>query len=471
MEGLEVSILNFKDILIDNENKRIDSEYFKKQFLQFFQNVPGLKPLGSFAKSGYRVVYENTKIINKEEAEEKEFPIFLQATDLDTPFIKRENLFHVDNIDWERYPKGRISKGEILIEVKGKIDKVAIVPDDFPEKTLVTGSLFKLTVNEKISKNVLLTYLISKYGVAFKERYKTNLLISFVSKHDLYRIPVPSFSKEFQTKIDDLYRKIFNSQKSSKQLYAQAEDLLLETLGLQNFAPTREAVNVKSLKESFLSSGRLDAEYYQLKYEDYIDAITRKPFTLIKNEFTQVTKIVDRDKEYYNYIEIGDVNIGDGASKPHFVANEELPANGKLKAEKGNLLISKVRPYRGAVSIVEEDYPNLVVSGAFTILRNKINSDFNNEVLKVLLRTSIYKDWLLQFNVGTSYPVIKDEDILNLPIPIIDKTIQQQIAELIQESFALKAKSEKLLETSKRAVEIAIEKNEAAAVEFINENS
>ena len=132
-------------------------------------------------------------------------------------------------------PKGRISKGEILIEVKGKIEKVAIVPDDFPEKTLVTGSLFKLTVNDKISKHVMLTYLISKYGVSFKDRYKTNLLISFVSKPDLYRIPIPTFNTIFQSTIDQLFYRIFSSNKRSKTLYDSAETLLLETLGLINF--------------------------------------------------------------------------------------------------------------------------------------------------------------------------------------------------------------------------------------------
>jgi type I restriction enzyme S subunit len=59
--------------------------------------------------------------------------------------------------------------------------------------------------------------------------------------------------------------------------------------------------------------------------------------------------------------------------------------------------------------------------------------------------------------VGTSYPVIKDEDILNLPIPLIDKEIQQQIAELIEKSFALRRESERLLEEAKEMVEKEIE--------------
>ena len=85
-------------------------------------------------------------------------------------------------------------------------------------------------------------------------------------------------------------------------------------------------------------------------------------------------------------------------------------------------------------------------------------SSYKKEVLQVLFRTSIYKNWLLKWNVGSSYPVIKDEDILNLPIPIPPSETQEQIAELIQRSFALREESKQLLESAKRAVEKEIEK-------------
>jgi len=79
-----------------------------------------------------------------------------------------------------------------------------------------------------------------------------------------------------------------------------------------------------------------------------------------------------------------------------------------------------------------------------------------------------FSDLLLKFNCGTSYPVIKDEDILNLDIPIIPPETQTQIAEKIQTSFTLRQQSEKLLERAKRAVEIAIEESEESAMDYIN---
>lgn len=327
LEGLEVSVLNLSEVLSDNQNKRIDSEYFKKEYINFFKNVQNLKPLGYFAKEGYRVVYENTKIVDKEEGIKNNYPYFLQATDLDTPFINQDNLFYVHNDEWIRYPKGRIKKGEILIEVKGKIDKVAIVPDDFPSKTLVTGSLFKLTVNDKINKHVLLAYLISKYGKAFKDRFKTNLLISYVSKPDLYRIPIPFFSDDFQNHIDKIFKIIFSSKKESQNKYTQAEEILFKELGLKDFEPSNEPVNIKSFKESFLATGRLDAEYYQKKYEQVIDKIKSKNYYFLKN-LVSIKKSIEPGSKYYSDDGIPFLRVADydkfGLSEPDKKLSDEF---------------------------------------------------------------------------------------------------------------------------------------------------
>jgi hypothetical protein len=58
-------------------------------------------------------------------------------------------------------------------------------------------------------------------------------------------------------------------------------------------------------------------------------------------------------------------------------------------------------------------------------------------------------------------------EIEKVVVPIIDFDKQREIADLVEESFKLKKQSEHLLEVAKTAVEIAIEKNEEAAMEYI----
>jgi len=62
----------------------------------------------------------------------------------------------------------------------------------------------------------------------------------------------------------------------------------------------------------------------------------------------------------------------------------------------------------------------------------------------------------------------KDE-FLKIVIPVIDKSIQTQIEEKIKKSFKLKEASKKLLDLAKRAVEVAIEKDEDEAMKLMEE--
>jgi type I restriction enzyme S subunit len=99
--------------------------------------------------------------------------------------------------------------------------------------------------------------------------------------------------------------------------------------------------------------------------------------------------------------------------------------------------------------------------------RYTLKKHFNRRPRKILgYKTPA--EVFLKYNIGTQNPVIKDEDILNILIPIINNRIQTKIEEKIKESFSLKQNSKELLEVAKKAVEIAIENGENEAMEYIN---
>ena len=166
----------------------------------------------------------------------------------------------------------------------------------------------------------------------------------------------------------------------------------------------------------------------------------------------------------FENVEIGDINVATGESNFNLVATNDLPDNAKIMTKKGDLLVSTVRPYRGAVSITSFD--DLLVSGAFTVLRSK--GTYPVQTLQVLFRTCLYKEWLLKFNVGTSYPVIKDDDVLDIPIPRFDEKTHEAIEESINKVRLLLRQSEKLFDYTKQAIEIAIEKDEETATKYLD---
>ncbi|MFN8579184.1 MAG: restriction endonuclease subunit S [Candidatus Sericytochromatia bacterium] len=342
----------------------------------------------------------------------------------------------------------------------------------FPANIPRSVAIIRPNKNSDIISEYLTVFLNSKFGNFQSKRYSAGNAQPVLALEKINQFIVPVLNNIFQLKISEIYNKSYKKRLDSKLTYKQAEELLLETIGLKNFKPTNEKINIKSFKDSFIEEGRLDSEYYLPKYEHIKKVIENNSYgyTLVSYEYDLVKSSSKRDKSKYSYVEIGDIDISDGFASTNVIDTKDLPANAKLEVMKGDLLISKVRPNRGAVSIIDFEQDDLIVSGAFTVLREKESSNFSNEILKVLLRTNIYKEWLLKFNIGSQYPVIRDEDILNLQIPRIPIELQRLIKDKIKISQSIKKESEKLLEVAKKAVEIAIEENEEVALKFINEN-
>ena len=65
----------------------------------------------------------------------------------------------------------------------------------------------------------------------------------------------------------------FDKFEQSKSFYSEAEKCLLECLGMKDFVANPNTINAQSLKDSFLKTGRLDAEFYQPKYDELINLV------------------------------------------------------------------------------------------------------------------------------------------------------------------------------------------------------
>ena len=447
MEGLEISVIKLSEVLEDVD-LRLESEYYNSEHI-VFNSVQGCD-IESFSQ------YGTSEDLNEEG---KGFPI-LRLNEFDSFFISKPSKY-CDLISKETFELLKLKKNDVLIcRTNGNpkyVGKAAIVPKNY--EYAFASYVFRLRPKtDIINSATLVSFLNSKYGRIEIEKYSMVGNQANFSPAKFRQIAIPILSKELNNKIEEIVYKSFELLEESKSLYSQAEDLLLGELGLKDWRPKNTLHTTKKFSD-FAQSGRLDAEYYQPKYDEIEKAIKsyKGGYDIVSNLFNQNLDVCDYKKTEYNYIEIGDVNVGDGSVSFNKVETSELPDNAKRVLNKNDILISKVRPYRGAVAIIDFEQEDLIGSGAFTVLQEK--SSYKKETLQILFRTAVYKDWLLKWNVGSSYPVIKDEDILNLPIPILPEQIQTKIASLIQQSFECKAQSKQLLEDAKRMVEAEIEKN------------
>lgn len=471
LEGLEISEVFFSYVEKESNTFRFDDDYFSKSNIEnqklirkkAYEKLSNLSYLitdfGAFSQMNF-VSYEESGVL------------FLRNQNIKNNLVSTADSVCITDEAYNRLSL-KLAEGDVLIPRVGTLGGAAVIQaKHLPCSANQNLAQIKPNLN-RINTYFLSTFLCSKFGYSQVLKSATGNVQPWLNLENIGNIEIPLVSKEFQSQIEATVLAAIASTDKANTSYAKAESLLLDALGMANFSSNTEAINVKTFKASFVATGRLDAEYYQPKYEDFERMVVNHPlgFTTIASEYELIKQTSNRDKSAYNYIEIGDINVSDGAASFNCFDVEELPDNAKLEAKRGDLLISKVRPNRGAVAIIDFDDADLIVSGAFTVLREKEVSVFHNETLKVLLRTKMYREWMLKFNIGTQYPVIRDEDILNLPIPCIDEPTQEKIAALVKESFSLKAESERLLDVAKRAVEIAIEQDENAGMAYIESNS
>jgi type I restriction enzyme S subunit len=464
LEGLEISEIRYSQIQQEN---RFDSEFYQKAYVANDAHLRR-KAFLQISDNFYVTDGEHGSVIEQESGIK-----YLTAENIKKGYVDIENVRYVNNEVDRRNARARVDVGDILISIKGTLGAIGVAEDWLlPANMNRDVAILKPLDNKKLSA-VTALFLMSKYGILQSTRGGSGGVQQMITLERLRKFISPIFSSQLCLRLNTAFKKTLQLRGQSQILYTQAETLLLDKLGMTNFSPSAEAINIKSFKDSFAATGRLDAEYYQPKYEDYERTvyIHSAGFTTIGAEFDLVKETSQREKSAYNYIEIGDVSVSDGAASFNHLTASALPANAKQEVRRGDLLISKVRPNRGAVAIIDFDCIDLIVSGAFTVLREKADSAFSNETLKVLLRTTMYRDWMLKFNIGTQYPVIRDDDILNLPIPCIADETQEEIAALVKESFSLKAECERLLDVAKRAVEIAIEQDESEGMAYIDANA
>ena len=457
MEGLEISVVKLSEV---KGEFRIEAEHYQHKYQKLLERLNKdfsyLKDLVSKPiQTGHTPSMKDSRFYGGNIK-------FVKTDNLRENEIKEPFSNYLSNLGNSEIKRTELQEEDIITTIIGA------TYDVIARSCIVQKSLLPANINQniahirpdkkKINPEYLNVYLNSKYGKMYLEYLSRQMEQVNLNCEEVGMVKVPIFSDTFQSKIESLVKSAHAKLEESKSLYSQAEDLLLGELGLKDWQPKNTLHTTKKFSD-FAQSGRLDAEYYQQKYDEIEKAIKsyKGGYDIVSNLFNQNLDVCDYKKTEYNYVEIGDVNVGDGSVSFNKVDTSELPDNAKRVLHKNDILISKVRPYRGAVAIIDFEQEDLIGSGAFTVLQEK--SSYKKETLQILFRTAVYKDWLLKWNVGSSYPVIKDEDILNLPIPILPEAIQTKITSLIQQSFECKAQSKQLLEDAKRMVESEIEKN------------
>lgn len=343
MEGLEISVVKLSEVIKSSYSSRWDSFYFQKEFLKDEKIFETWESLENIAK-----IKSGTTPKERDETL-KTGVVLLKTNDIRNNILldKGDDYFYISEATNNEMLSSQIESNDILINIVGAttevVGRVSFVPQNFKKANITQAMSFIRLTDSKYSPFFVFIFLQTKYGLKQTRRIARPTGQYNINNIELGSYKVPSVSDTFQSKIESLVKSAHAKLEESKSLYSQAEDLLLGELGLKDWQPKNTLHTTKKFSD-FAQSGRLDAEYYQPKYDEIEKAIKsyKGGYDIVSNLFNQNLDVCDYKKTEYNYIEIGDVNVGDGSVSFNKVETSELPDNAKRVLNKNDILISKV---------------------------------------------------------------------------------------------------------------------------------
>lgn len=465
MDGLECSEINRSEL---ERTLRIDSEFYSKSaikvsdmlqsrshdLLTTFVNVSDGNHMGisdCFIDEGvpyYRGQDAGAFFI------ENSTPICINEKTFELPVMKRSHL----------------KKGDVILSIVGTIGSLSLVYSD--KSATCSCKLAILRPKEGKSAELLATFLRWKYGQAQITRFTRGAVQKGLILEDMDQLVVPTFGDGIVEAIKNAVQSAYQIQEKANIHYREAQRTLMNSVG--SILVPAESVSVRNISTSFYTTGRLDAEYYQPKYDILFDEL--KKFSCKRlggpNGIVNIKKSIEPGSEAYTEDGIPFVRVSDiskfGISEPDIKLRSDIIPNPEvLFPPKDTILLSK----DGSVGIaykVEATMP-IITSGALLHLKVRDKTEVLPDYLTLVLNSPVVQLQAERDSNGAIIRHWKPSEIENVIIPILDMDTQKEIAAKVQEAFTLRKQSKQLLEYAKQAVEMAIEQGEDVALAWLKD--
>lgn len=451
MDGLEIS-----EIVLSKLNKefRIDSEYYQKVFLadDIFLKSKGATPINCFVtdgQHGYHELDDNSSIHMLTAKNTKNWFADTVGADLIAKWVDDNNK------------RSSLQENDLILSTRGSVGYCAIVKSDVLPANIDQDVARIEILDSNVCPEYLLTYLNSRFGQDWMKRNQTGMVQQGLSLQKVREIPVPLFSEQIQRKIAYIINFAYDIKAESFQKMEIAKKLIEDIINVPLEYKEKDNISIKTIGESFLISGRLDAEYYQPKYEQIETAIKNTKHTYLDvicdvetGEFISETLYGQKGFSYIRGTDITSHYIDvENATKVNTTINGlNVIENGDLAfamiGSVGNVSIN-----RGTTAIVSNNLGTI-----------KPHDKKLSNYLLVYLLSDIGQALFEKYQTRTAQPKIKKEDVGKFLVPLLSDDEIEFISNKAEESFRLKGKSKELLDIAIKAVEMAIETDEESAL-------
>ena len=359
-------------------------------------------------------------------------------------------------------------KGDFVISrLRSYLEQMAIVEERALEQLFSSEFLVFRAKTDQISTYTLFALCMTKIVQTILKRGQYGTEHPRFYDFLLTDLPVPACLLVIDPYVKQTVQKALAIRKLSKDFYTQAQTLLLTELGLTDWQPAHRLTFVKNLSDTGCAE-RVDAEYFQPKYDEIINGIKNYAggYDTLGN-LTTLKKCVEvGSKEYLEtgipFVRVSNLSPFEITQEKHI--SEELYAElTEHQPKQGEILFSKdATP--GIAHYLREIPEKMIPSSGILRLNSKTDK-IGNEYLTLVLNSILTQEQVHRDVGGSVILHWRPDQVAGTVIPILHEDKQTEIEQKVIESFNGRKRAKDLLEHAKRAVEIAIEQGEQAAID------
>lgn len=384
------------------------------------------------------------------------------------PYLRITNLKE-DGIDWtdvlrielkvhEKLPKSKVYPGDVLYSMAGTIGLSILAPDDLGECNS-NQAIAKIRLQQNaLNPNYLVAFLNSRFGRYQSERIANGQTVLNINLGEIGKLLIPTPPRPIQDKIAQVMQEAYGERQEklerAKALLQGIDDFVFDVLKIAPESVEEETRFLRSI--SSLKGGRFDVEFNMgfHKFDPYMDQV--QPVKDIAAFPKETKDPTNKPGTSFNYIDIASIDIELGEVREvSEILGSDAPSRARQVVHAGDIIISTVRPTRGAIALIPESMDGFICSTGFSIVRpdNQVTSEYLHTALR--LHTTL--EQFGRRSAGSSYPAILDKDVKATLIPVPNNKIQDKISvEVIRrrsEAKQLRIEAEAIVSAAKLRVE------------------
>ena len=271
---MQFKVLNYSATNQDGGTFRLDAEHYQAQYLLNqknlikFGSIPLIQMVSRPVMTGHMPSMKIESFYGGNIG-------FVKTDNLREFKISGEFTHFLSNSGNEVIKRSSLKSGDLIITIIGATHKIigraALVrKEDLPAN--INQNIALVRLKKGYSPEFLCSYLNSTIGkralwYLSRQTEQVNLNCREVEK-----VLVPDVTPELVNVIEDVYNQAVKSEHKSRLIFNKAKNIALSELSLTNWQPKHRLTFIKHFSDT-REAGRMDAEYFQPKYEEIINAI------------------------------------------------------------------------------------------------------------------------------------------------------------------------------------------------------